>query len=209
MNKSKYILGPVLICGAIGLAGCGVNQNETADNNRLEATKPIGYYSNEQHETNHAGDNDGPMTEMMDHTLGNENTNKINTRNVNYRSDTAKDNQNQNENQDQNSVDSEMAQKAVSIAKDNKDVQDAQSIVYGNKVILALEVTNKENIDKTKKDVQNSLADTFKNKDISVITDRGIFTDIEDINKSIKNGQPQRTITNSLEKMEQQIDSLR
>jgi len=39
-------------------------------------TRPIGYYSNENHQNNYGNnlyvDNDGPLTEMMDHTLGDE-----------------------------------------------------------------------------------------------------------------------------------------
>lgn len=203
MRKSSIILAAVLMVASIGLTGCGVNNKETADSNRLEATKPMGYYSNENHDSNHVGDNDGPITEMLDHTYGNEdNTNEINIQNVNYRTNHTTENTNQ-------IIDSNMANKAVNLAESNKDVRDAQSIVYGNKVILALEVASKENIDKTKADVENTLARTFKNKDISIVTDRGIFTDIEDINKSIKNGQPQRTITNSIENMVQRIESIR
>ncbi len=63
---------------SIGLAGCGNDESAVQDRN-TERAQPFGYYSNENH---HNGgnvqildDNDGPITEMMDHTLGTEGTN--------------------------------------------------------------------------------------------------------------------------------------
>ena len=76
----KFGLIPILL---VGLVGCG-NDNETAnEGGRTDAT-PIGYYSNEKHGNNggnaillDGADNDGPVTEIMDHTYGAEqNTNQ-------------------------------------------------------------------------------------------------------------------------------------
>jgi len=58
---------------ALGLAGCG-NNDDTAVQNGNNSAQPMGYYSNENHKGNARilNDNDGPVTEMMDHTLGDE-----------------------------------------------------------------------------------------------------------------------------------------
>ncbi len=51
--------------------------DETAKDGRTDATLSIGYYSNEKHENKggnavllDGADNDGPVTEIMDHSLG-------------------------------------------------------------------------------------------------------------------------------------------
>jgi spore cortex protein len=68
LNK-KIWLPSVLIVSLIGVTGC-------AGNNRNDLSRPLGYYSNENHQNNYGNnllvDNDGPLTEMMDHTLGDE-----------------------------------------------------------------------------------------------------------------------------------------
>jgi len=77
LNK-KHFLFPIIGVLSIGLAGCGNDESAVQDRN-TERAQPFGYYSNENH---HNGgnvqildDNDGPITEMMDHTLGTEGTN--------------------------------------------------------------------------------------------------------------------------------------
>jgi spore cortex protein len=58
----------------IGLSGCAGNNNRADVNDQNQnPARPMGYYSNENHPNNGNGltrDNDGPLTEMMDHTLG-------------------------------------------------------------------------------------------------------------------------------------------
>ena len=63
----------------IGLSGCAANNNRADVNDQNQnPARPIGYYSNENHQNKGNGlttDNDGPLTEMMDHTLGVEDNN--------------------------------------------------------------------------------------------------------------------------------------
>lgn len=214
MHKNKLV-APVLLTLTFGLTGCGVNEDQTADQNRLNNARPIGYYSNEQHEVNNGNryttDNDGPITEIMDHTYGDEdnrngvdvqnvnNKKDINVRNVNNRN-ANRDNANIDDRDDDKvSYDTELAEKTSNAAAKIDNVKNARSIVYGDKVLVALEVENTKNIDKTKAKVKDKLNDSLNGRDISVVTDRGIFTSIEDINRSIKNGQPQQTIGKNIE----------
>ncbi|WP_400242624.1 YhcN/YlaJ family sporulation lipoprotein [Niallia sp. JL1B1071] len=212
MHKNKLV-APVLLTLTFGLAGCGVNDDQTADQNRLDNARPIGYYSNEQHDVNNNNsfttDNDGPMTEIMDHTYGDEdnkngvgvqnvnNKNGVNVRNVNNRNAT-RENGNIDDRDDRVSYDTELAEKVSNAAAKIDNVKNARAVVYGDNVLVALEVANTKNVDQTKAKVKDKLNDSLNGRDISVVTDRGIFTSIEDINRSIRNGQPQQTITNNI-----------
>jgi spore cortex protein len=76
----KFGWVPILV---LGLVGCG-NGDQTAKDVRTDEPLTIGYYSNENHENKggnavllDGADNDGPVTEIMDHSLGTErNTNQ-------------------------------------------------------------------------------------------------------------------------------------
>ncbi|MFE8703476.1 YhcN/YlaJ family sporulation lipoprotein [Cytobacillus sp. FJAT-54145] len=73
MNK-KYLTIPIAaFMTTIGLVGCGTNEEATQDGNASQA-QPIGYYSNENHQNggnaNIYNENDGPLTEIMDHSFG-------------------------------------------------------------------------------------------------------------------------------------------
>lgn len=102
MTKKSFIL-PIVGFMSIGLAGCANNgeigesdpnndlvqplsYNDEENVNNFDArTEPFGYYSNEDHHNNGnvriLDDNDGPITEMMDHNFGAEGTNEQNRRN--------------------------------------------------------------------------------------------------------------------------------
>ncbi|WP_413308523.1 YhcN/YlaJ family sporulation lipoprotein [Bacillus sp. 1P10SD] len=74
MNKKQWII-PLSAIMTIGLAGCnGDNNNRAGVNGKNNVAQPMGYYSNENHSSqdNLFGDNDGGITEIMDHTVGNE-----------------------------------------------------------------------------------------------------------------------------------------
>ena len=213
MQKNKLV-APILLTLSFGLTGCGVNDDQTADQNRLNSARPIGYYSNEQHEVNkdnrYTTDNDGPITEIMDHTYGDEdnrkdvdvqnvnNRNDVKIRNVNNRNDT-REKANINDRDERVSYDTELAEKVSNAASKIDNVKNARSIVYGDNVLVALEVENAKNVEQTKAKVEDKLNDSLNGRDISVVTDKGIFTSIEGINRSIRNGQPQQTITNNID----------
>lgn len=58
------------------MAGCAENNRSNANEQSNNIARPLGYYSNENHQNDTSGlfaDNDGPLTEMMDHSFGAEN----------------------------------------------------------------------------------------------------------------------------------------
>ncbi|WML40692.1 YhcN/YlaJ family sporulation lipoprotein [Neobacillus sp. OS1-2] len=74
MNKKQWMI-PLSAFFLIGAAGCASDNNRAGVNEKNNLARPIGYYSNENHPNNGnelIRDNDGAITEMMDHTLGDE-----------------------------------------------------------------------------------------------------------------------------------------
>lgn len=72
LNKKQWMI-PLSAVMMIGLAGCGNSNRTGVNDSNQNLARPMGYYSNENHPNGGNGlirDNDGPLTEMMDHTLG-------------------------------------------------------------------------------------------------------------------------------------------
>jgi len=72
LNKRQWMI-PLSFTLLLGVTGCTNDNNRTGNGNNL--TRPIGYYSNENHANNDyeiLRDNDGTLTEIMDHNLGEE-----------------------------------------------------------------------------------------------------------------------------------------
>ncbi|MEH7074182.1 YhcN/YlaJ family sporulation lipoprotein [Neobacillus drentensis] len=72
MKKKQWMIPLSAAALMLGLAGCGNNDRAGGNNNSLS---PVGYYSNENHPSSDNDlfrDDDGAITEMMDHSLGDE-----------------------------------------------------------------------------------------------------------------------------------------
>ncbi|AIE60879.1 YhcN/YlaJ family sporulation lipoprotein [Bacillus methanolicus] len=79
MNKKIFIVSFAALL-TTGLTGCGNNDKAALQDRYTNQVQPMGYYSNENHERGNGNvkilnDNDGPITEMMDHTFGAEGRN--------------------------------------------------------------------------------------------------------------------------------------
>ncbi|WP_251549346.1 YhcN/YlaJ family sporulation lipoprotein [Neobacillus muris] len=73
MNKKRWMI-PFSVLMIAGAAGCANNDDDT-NNNVNQGAQPLGYYSNENHSDKNyevLRDNDGPMVDILDHTLGDE-----------------------------------------------------------------------------------------------------------------------------------------
>jgi spore cortex protein len=75
LNKKQWMI-PLSAALMLGLAGCANDNNRAGVNkNNNNSLRPVGYYSNENHPTSDNDlfrDDDGAITEMMDHSLGDE-----------------------------------------------------------------------------------------------------------------------------------------
>ncbi|MDP4086977.1 MAG: YhcN/YlaJ family sporulation lipoprotein [Bacillota bacterium] len=72
MNRKGWIF-PILVVMGFSLVGCSGNNRSGVNERYTDYTRPIGYYSNENHPKQTPeifNDNDGPVTEFMDHTMG-------------------------------------------------------------------------------------------------------------------------------------------
>lgn len=70
MNKKQWMI-PLSFSLLLGVTGCTNDNNRAGNGNNV--ARPMGYYSNENHANNDYGflrDNDGTLTEIMDHNLG-------------------------------------------------------------------------------------------------------------------------------------------
>ncbi|WP_342432445.1 YhcN/YlaJ family sporulation lipoprotein [Neobacillus sp. FSL H8-0543] len=72
MKKKQWMI-PLSAIIAVGLAGCANDDRASMNKDNKISGNPVGYYSNENHKESPNGyptDNDGPLTEMMDHKVG-------------------------------------------------------------------------------------------------------------------------------------------
>lgn len=173
------------------LTGCA---NTDQDLNNSENDIPLGYYSNERHEQESTGnarvlgnqDNDGPLTEAMDHTFGLEGQqNRANANNINDQTSLGNN---------EESYNTELADKINNAALKVKNVKDVRTVVYNDNVLVALEVNNRKTITTTKADVRKNIGSYIKGKETSIVTDKGIFLNIDSINKGIRKRLPEKTI---------------
>ncbi|WP_445490160.1 YhcN/YlaJ family sporulation lipoprotein [Niallia sp. 03133] len=215
MDKLKKA-APFFLGLVICLTGCGI-QDEEANNKKLNTAKPLGYYSNEHHEDNKGGnarvldgeDNDGPITEIMDHTYGEEGNQRDyqarNINNVNNNNDTINWNEGAENDRNDNNIndvyDTDLAGQIENAAEKVNNVQDVRTAVYGDRVIVAIQVKDNKNKDDAKQKTNEVIKPLINNKNVDVVTDKGIFSGIEDINKKIRDGQPEKTISNSFDNL--------
>ena len=70
MKKKQWMI-PLSAIIAVGLAGCANDDRAAMNKDNKISGNPVGYYSNENHKESPNGyptDNDGPITELMDHS---------------------------------------------------------------------------------------------------------------------------------------------
>ncbi|GKU81417.1 YhcN/YlaJ family sporulation lipoprotein [Niallia sp. NCCP-28] len=217
MEYNQKITASLFLGLSICLTGCGISDEE-ANNKEINNAKPMGYYSNEHHERNNGGnarildneDNDGPLVEMMDHTLGEEGqTGASNVENVNDRRQTRAETKEEITNRGNRTnvtYDNQLAKTIDQKSASVKNIKDAHSLVYGNNVLLAVQMYDKREMDATKKRLEKKITPYAGDKNISIITDQGIFSGIEEINKKIREGKPNKTITNNIEDIFEQLN---
>lgn len=73
--KKKQWMIPLSATLILGVAGCASDNNRAGVSNNNNSVQPMGYYSNENHANNDyelLRDNDGAVTDIMDHNLGEE-----------------------------------------------------------------------------------------------------------------------------------------
>ena len=240
----KYGLLPILF---VSLVGCGNGDETAVEEKRTDDTVPMGYYSNENHENKggnavllDGADNDGPVTEIMDHSLGAErNTNQrflrvgnengtnqennispMNNDNPNPIVNGYQDNLNSREpligGRDQNGQghldnsnqatrqsyyngnNGKMSERITQVAEDVKNVKEAQTVIYGNTVIVGVQLNDEKREDETKRTIQQAIESHVNGRRLHVITNDSQYSRLKTINNDLRNGGPKDEINKDL-----------
>lgn len=165
---------PVLVILLFGMTGCAGNNRSEINERFNDNARPIGYYSNENHQKNNSGffaDNDGPITEWMDHGLGAENQNLNSQKLSAYPSDLGR-------------LSDQIRKKAATV----NNVQDVRSVVYGSSVLISVDLIDKSKASETKKMIRKAVKPYVNGRSITVITDDGTFSRNRNLHNDIREG---------------------
>ncbi len=220
-HRKAWILCTLL---SVGLVGCGPN-NEAANNVSTQDNDlmRVGYYSNESHDRNggnvailDGNDNDGPATEMLDHTLGAErDTNRDQSRhgtNINSNFDqplNGRSDQNYHGHLSDSQIPAgkktynrenhgNLSQEITQKVEEVNHVQEAETIISEQTVLIGVLLENNGNVEETKKQIQNVVQPQLNGKQLRVYTNESQYNRIKVLNNDLKTGGPTDKIKNEL-----------
>lgn len=207
----------------IGLTGCG-NDDETAlQDRRNDDTIPIGYYSNENHDGNGGnailleGDNDGPATEALDHSMGKErelnrqgvqdmkNNNglyKINNREIanDGRYNIGAGDKNYHGHLNNSALptrqsyytgyDGKLSEQITSEVKKVENVKDAQTVIDKENIIVGVRLNDGNKAEETKRNIKNAINSHVNGRSVKIMTNESQYNRIKVINNDLRNGGP-------------------
>jgi spore cortex protein len=215
----KIGLVPILL---VSLVGCG-NDDQTAKNGRTNEPLSVGYYSNENHE-NQGGnailldgaDNDGPITEIMDHSLGaernsnqrflrvrNQNNNQVNDGNPNvsgYEGNLNTRGSIRDGNR-QNYYNGDMNKKVTQLVENIENVKEAKTVIQGNNVIVGVRLNDKKREVETTKNIQQAIQAQLNGKKLHLITNDRQFNRLKSIDNDLRKGGPNDELNLEINKL--------
>ncbi|MBS4191445.1 YhcN/YlaJ family sporulation lipoprotein [Bacillus sp. FJAT-49705] len=205
MNKKLYVF-PVAAIMSLGIAGCGMNDEAAVQDRYNDSMQPVGYYSNENHD-NRGGnaqildgaDNDGPVTEMMDHTMGEEgqayrnNGNNTFSRNdENYHGHLGY-NVRQAKSSYYEAYDGKLVEK-INKAAHVSNVKDVQSVVKGNDVLIAVLLVDNDREKETIANIRQAVQPYLNGKKSTIVTNPSTYNRIKVIDNDLRDGGPRDQI---------------
>lgn len=172
------------------LAAC--NMYDDSANQRENANmRPIGYYSNDNDNTNRkspfqdADDqtnnrNEGPLVDMLD----NDDQNQVgnNPQNANRRGTF----ENRGDFGYYDGTDRQLARKISERVKNIKGVADARTIVYGDQIVVG--VYSKDTTKNIDRKVKTAIRDIVQTQNVAVVTDNKMFERIRNVDDHLQNG---------------------
>lgn len=205
---------PAAIALVFSLAACG-NTNEGAnEDNQGKQPLPMGYYSNEKHEESGGNanwlneDNDGPMTEIMDHTISGEGKDP-NMRGVNNQA--APDGRHGNtlfSRSDMNyhghlnnnkggarssyytAYDGELTKKINDAAGSVVNVADARTVVHKDKILIGVVLEDPQREKETIASIRDAVKTHLKGKALTIDTNESTYSRMKVIDNDLREGGP-------------------
>ncbi|WP_084780427.1 YhcN/YlaJ family sporulation lipoprotein [Bacillus massilinigeriensis] len=238
MNRKGLMVFSLSTLLGIGIAGCGGNNEANVQDGYSNRMQPVGYYSNET--PNRGGnalvdnDNDGALTEIMDHTLGEEGqvandrrTRILETRDENgnpgnptkpladydknfFERDNrfSKEDANYHGHINQNNhvgrpsyytnYDGKLADKVRNTVKSVPNVKDAETVIYGKNMVVAVNLKDNRKKKSTINDINGSVKPYVKGKKLTVVTDPSSISRIRSIDNDLRDGGPTDQIQDDL-----------
>lgn len=230
-SMQKRIIVPATILMALGLTACG--NNDEATNGDNTSPLPMGYYSNEHHEESGGNtdwineDNDGPATELMDHTLGGEGEEST-IRGVNnetapdgkYR-DTLFSRNDRNYHGHLNNLNGgarsayytnyngELAKKIGATAASVVNVADVRALIHGEQVLVAAVLEDQGRVNETKASIEDAVSPQLKGKSLTITTDDSTYSRIRTIDNDLREGGPKDMINEEIDNIFKSINNNR
>lgn len=192
MKKLLLILSAA--AAFLGMTGCGANNQEADQDREGGGALPIGYYSNENHGKGGNAilndENDGPITEMMDHTFGGEGKGN--------RSPQQREGRNNNGTGLNNENDS-FLEKVNTSTEDVEGVEDARTLVTGKQVLIAVKISDENRAEKVKANIKNAVKDHVEGRSLTVVTDNGTYNRVKNVENELRSGTAQEKMRKDVE----------
>jgi len=207
LRKTASLVSAIAILST-GLVACNVGDN-AMDTRYNDNAQPIGYYNGDRN--GDMIDNDGPITEMFDGGVD-ENENFNNVTGVNNRNGLTNNNgrltpltmdeRNRARNytysrNDYNyhdhvgnnlGADEELAERIADQVAKLRNIEDVNTFVTANNVVVAVDTNDRNNRDVVNQ-VRSVVERMARGRNVNVVTDEANFRRVGDINRDLNNGR--------------------
>ncbi|MDQ0269886.1 YhcN/YlaJ family sporulation lipoprotein [Cytobacillus purgationiresistens] len=195
MNR-KMMAIPFAVLATLSLTACGNNNDSTEQNHETKMTQPIGYYSNENHDhhngkTRLMNDDDGPVTEILDHSLGGEramgNDGRFSRSDENYHGHIVHTNPTRTSYY--GAYDGRLIEKATNAAEQVDNVEKAAAVEHDNKVAIGILLADQSQAEASKEAVYNKVKPLLQNKKVKIITNQSEYYNLTVIDNNLRAGE--------------------
>ncbi|WP_342488464.1 YhcN/YlaJ family sporulation lipoprotein [Cytobacillus sp. FSL W7-1323] len=206
--QKKILFVPFAVVMSMSLAACGTNNDasETTDENR-NRTVPMGYYTNEQHNQKSKfkllNDDDGAVTEWMDHSLGDETDTtrdgKFSKTDVNYNghieyNHVPRSNYYQ-------SYEGELIEKVIHEAEEVEQVKEARAAEHDGKIVIALRLNKDADEKQVEQEVFSKVKSFVGERKVRIVTNESQFFRLNTIDNDVKAGLPMEKINENIDEI--------
>lgn len=195
-----------MVAMSFSLVGCGTNDESAEQERNRNGMQPVGYYSNENHERNRGGnatildgtDNDGPMTELMDHSFGLEgekNQNQLFSRDdYNYHGHLGQNVRKVESQYYYEAYEGRLVEKINNAVANVNNVDDVQTVIHGNNAIIAVKLANDRRENATKAAIQRTVRPLLNGKTSKIVTDASNLSRLRNIDSNLRDWGPKDQI---------------